>query len=90
VVVGDRELARVGPHRLVLRQRHGDEAVTVLPPALTQDPDMALGGRFLVGLLDLLVDLAGRRLVAGDLFLSAAHLHITTAIATRMLGVTTT
>jgi hypothetical protein len=42
---------------------------------------MALGGRFLVGLLDLLVDLAGRRLVAGDLFLSAAHLHITTAIA---------
>jgi hypothetical protein len=77
MVVGHGELARVGPHRLVLGQRHGDEAVAILAPALTQDPDMALGGRGLMGLLDLLVDLAGRRLVAGDPLLSATHRFIT-------------
>src|SRR5829696_311574 len=79
VAAGHGELARVGPQRLVLRQRHGDEALAILPSALTQDPDVALGGCGLMGVLDLLVDLAGRRLVAGGPLLSAPHLFITAA-----------
>jgi hypothetical protein len=77
VVADHGKLARVGPHRLVLRQRHGDKAVALLPPAFTQDPDMPLDGRGLMRLLDLLVDRSGRRLVAGDPLLSATHLSIT-------------
>jgi hypothetical protein len=38
---------------------------------------MLWGGGGLVGLLDALVDLAGRRLVAGDPLFLAAHLFIT-------------
>jgi hypothetical protein len=38
---------------------------------------MLAGGRALLGVFDVLVDLPGRRLVAADPLLSAAHLSIT-------------
>src|SRR6266545_1373723 len=74
VGVRDREPARVGPDRLVLRQRDGDDPVAVLPPALAQDPHGIRGGRALVAAFDALVDLPGHRLVGGGAFLPAAHL----------------
>src|SRR5215211_8324146 len=77
VVASDRELARVGPYRLVLHDGDGDHAVTLQASALTYNPDMIWGGHGLMGLLDALVDLPGRRLVAGDPLVSAAHLCIT-------------
>src|SRR5206468_2492504 len=77
VVASDRELARVGPYRLVLCDRDGEHAITLQASALTHDPDMIWGGGGLMGLLDALVDLPGRRLVAGNPLVSAAHLSIT-------------
>jgi hypothetical protein len=70
------ELSGIAPQPLILDEGDRHDAVTILLSALTDHADVLTGRRLLVGILDLLVDLPGGRLVLRDPFLAIAHATI--------------